>query len=80
MLGGEERLLRIQTEKDASTRYPIAMARMRGLLERCSQGTLPEQIGAFLEKASLSSRPTETLERRRVAMVIVLKMIGSYRR
>lgn len=60
LLGGEERLLRIQTEKDASTRYPIAMARMRGLLERCSEGTLGEQIGAFLEKASLSSRPTET--------------------
>ncbi|HET9425999.1 MAG TPA: UvrD-helicase domain-containing protein [Gemmatimonadaceae bacterium] len=60
LLGGEERLLRIQTDRGATERYPVAMSRMRGLLEHCGTGTLPEQINAFLEKASLSSRPTET--------------------
>jgi superfamily I DNA/RNA helicase len=60
LLGGEERLLRMQTERGAAERYPVAMNRMRGLLEHCGDGTLPEQVNAFLEKATLSSRPGET--------------------
>jgi superfamily I DNA/RNA helicase len=60
LLGGEEKLLRIQTERGAAERYPVAMGRMRVLLEHCGEGTLGEQINAFLEKASLSSRPGET--------------------
>jgi superfamily I DNA/RNA helicase len=59
MLGGLELKSKLETQRDAMQRYPIAMARMRGLLEACSVGTLPEQIDAFLEKASLSSRPSE---------------------
>jgi superfamily I DNA/RNA helicase len=58
-LGGEELMLRIRTEKGAEQRYPAAMTRMRGLLAHCVGETLAEQIGMFLEKASLSSRPTE---------------------
>jgi superfamily I DNA/RNA helicase len=58
-LGGEELMLKLKTDKDAEQRYPAAMTRMRSLLERCTEGTLSEQINAFLEKASLSSRPGE---------------------
>jgi DNA helicase II / ATP-dependent DNA helicase PcrA len=60
LLGGGELRDRLKTQRDAMQRYPVAMSRLRGLLESCTQGTLPEQIGAFLEKASLSSRPAET--------------------
>jgi superfamily I DNA/RNA helicase len=37
----------------------VAMSRMRVLLDHCGEGPLGEQISAFLEKASLSSRPGE---------------------
>ena len=60
LLGGGELKERLKTQRDAMQRYPVAMSRMRGLLESCSEGTLTEQIDLFLEKASLSSRPTET--------------------
>jgi DNA helicase II / ATP-dependent DNA helicase PcrA len=60
LLGGDELRERLTTQRDATQRYPVAMARMRGLLAACSQGTLPEQIGAFLEKASLSSHHAGT--------------------
>jgi DNA polymerase III epsilon subunit family exonuclease len=60
LLGGGELRDRMKTQRDAMQRYPVAMSRMRGLLAACGEGSLPEQIGAFLEKASLSSRPTET--------------------
>ena len=56
-LGGEEKMLQLRTDKVAEQRYPQAMARMRGLLDHCGAGSLPEQIGLFLEKAALSSRP-----------------------
>jgi superfamily I DNA/RNA helicase len=60
LLGGGELREKLKTQRDAMQRYPVAMSRMRGLLESCNQGTLAEQIDAFLEKATLSSRPTET--------------------
>ena len=59
LLGGGELQERLKTQRDAMQRYPVAMSRMRSLLERSTEGALPEQINAFLEKASLSSRPTE---------------------
>jgi DNA polymerase III epsilon subunit-like protein len=57
LLGGEEKMNALHTDKGAEERYPQAMARMRGLLEKSAQGTLADQICAFLEKAALSSRP-----------------------
>ena len=57
LLGGEERMLQLRTDKVAEQRYPQAMARMRSLLDRSGNGSLAEQIGVFLEKAALSSRP-----------------------
>jgi DNA helicase-2/ATP-dependent DNA helicase PcrA len=60
LLGGGELRERLKTQRDAMQRYPVAMSRMRGLLATCSEGTLAEQIETFLEKATLSSRPTET--------------------
>ena len=56
-LGGEERMLQLRTDKVAEQRYPAAMTRMRVLLDHCGSGPLPDQIGIFLEKAALSSRP-----------------------
>jgi DNA polymerase III epsilon subunit family exonuclease len=56
-LGGEERMLQLRTDKVAEQRYPQAMARMRSLLDHSGTGSLSEQIGVFLEKAALSSRP-----------------------
>ncbi len=56
-LGGEEKMLQLRTDKVAEQRYPQAMSRMRALLDRCGAGPLSEQIGLFLEKAALSSRP-----------------------
>ena len=60
LLGGVERMLQLRTDKVAEQRYPAAMTRMQGLLEHSGTGTLADQIGMFLEKASLSSRATET--------------------
>ena len=60
LLGGGELREKLKTQRDAMQRYPVAMSRMRSLLESCSEGTLAEQIGGFLEKATLSSRPAET--------------------
>jgi superfamily I DNA/RNA helicase len=57
LLGGEEKMAQLRTDRVAEQRYPQAMARMRGLLETSAIGTLPDQIGTFLEKAALSSRP-----------------------
>jgi DNA helicase-2/ATP-dependent DNA helicase PcrA len=50
-------MLQLRTDKVADQRYPQAMARMRALLDRCGAGPLSDQIGLFLEKAALSSRP-----------------------
>jgi DNA polymerase III epsilon subunit-like protein len=60
LLGGGELKERLKTQRDAMQRYPVAMGRMRGLLAACSEGALADQIGAFLEKATLSSRESGT--------------------
>jgi superfamily I DNA/RNA helicase len=55
-LGGEELMMRIRAERRPDQRYPVAMARMRRLLDVCGIGTLHAQIGKFLEHVALSAR------------------------
>ena len=53
-LGGETAMRRIQAEKTADERYPVAMARLRRLIPQCTGATLRDQIAAFLECVALS--------------------------
>jgi DNA polymerase III epsilon subunit-like protein len=53
-LGGEKAMRRIQAEKTADERYPVAMARLRRLIPECTGATLRDQIAAFLERVALS--------------------------
>ncbi len=53
-LGGVERMMKIRTEKTADERYPVAMLRLRRLINELPAGTLAGQLTAFLERAVLS--------------------------
>ncbi len=54
LLGGEELMLKLRTDKTAEQRYPAAMLRMRPLLEMFQGKPLKEQISGFLERVALS--------------------------
>jgi len=54
MLGGEKKMLQMQTEKTADERYPAAMLRLRPLLELFDGKPLGDQIAGFLERVALS--------------------------
>ncbi len=53
-LGGEKAMERIRAQKTADQRYPAAMARLRRLLEQCTDGPLDDQISRLLERVALS--------------------------
>ncbi len=53
-LGGEKAMRKIQAEKTADERYPVAMGRLRRLITQCTGATLRDQIAAFLERVALS--------------------------
>lgn len=53
-LGGEELMLKIRAQKDAVQRYPVAMARMKKLLDSVPDVPLNEQMSHFLERVVLS--------------------------
>ena len=53
-LGGEQLMLKIRAQKDAMQRYPIAMARMKRLLDSVPEVAMPEQMSSFLERVVLS--------------------------
>jgi superfamily I DNA/RNA helicase len=53
-LGGEELMLRFRSEKSAEQRYPVAMHRLRPLLDQIPEKPLADQIAAFLERVVLS--------------------------
>ena len=64
-LGGEQLMLKVRAQKDAMQRYPIAMARMKRLLDSVPEGPMPEQISSFLERVVLSKMDgTEPAESR----------------
>ncbi|HEX7121576.1 MAG TPA: UvrD-helicase domain-containing protein [Gemmatimonadaceae bacterium] len=68
-LGGRERMMRIRAEKTPDQRYPVAMARLRRLLDQCGTGTLQEQIASLLEQIALSRSDGETVEQGRVTLL-----------
>lgn len=59
LLGGQNRMARIQADKSAEDRYPAAMGRLRPLVEQLRGRPLRDQIAGFLERVVLSSRDVE---------------------
>jgi len=68
-LGGRELMLRIQAEKSADERYPIAMTRIRRLLAGTEQVMLGDQIATFLERVALSVADGQTPDQERVNLL-----------
>lgn len=69
LLGGAQLMERLRTERSADERYPETMARLRGLLEACADGSLPAQICAFLERVVLSKQDGIDIARDRVNLL-----------
>jgi len=60
---------RLRAERSAEKRYPETMGRLRRLIEACSDGELPAQISAFLERAVLSRYDGAERQRNRVNLL-----------
>jgi DNA polymerase III epsilon subunit-like protein len=68
-LGGHALMLKIRAEKSADQRYPIAMARLRRLIETIEEEPLADQITRFLERAVLSRNDGVEPDRDRVNLL-----------
>ena len=68
-LGGEQTMQRIRAERSASERYPMAMARLRRLIDLCRAQSLGDQIAEFLERVALSSKDGVVPARERVNLL-----------
>jgi DNA polymerase III epsilon subunit family exonuclease len=68
-LGGYERMLRIQAQKSADERYPVAMTRIRRLLVGTEAAPLGGQISTFLERVALSFADGQTPDHDRVNLL-----------
>jgi DNA polymerase III epsilon subunit family exonuclease len=68
-LGGVERMERVRAEKSAEQRYPMAMARLRGLLDQLPEGSFDEQLTRLLELAALSRTDVEPTDATRVNLL-----------
>jgi len=69
-LGGRRLMEKLRREKSAEDRYPVAMARLRRLIDTVGPGTLAEQLGRFLEQVALSqSRGGPEVDRDRVNLL-----------
>jgi DNA polymerase III epsilon subunit family exonuclease len=75
-LGGVELMLRIRAEKSADQRYPIAMARLRRLIDGIGGATLAEQIDQFVEQAVLSRHDGVEADRNRVNLLTLHSTTG----
>ena len=53
-LGGPRLMIKIRAEKTADDLYPDAMPRLRRLIDQIPEGSLRDQIAAFLDRAVLS--------------------------
>jgi DNA helicase-2/ATP-dependent DNA helicase PcrA len=69
LLGGQQLMDRLRSERSAEKRYPETMARLRRLIEACAVGDLPAQITAFLERAVLSRYDGAETEKNRVNLL-----------
>ncbi len=68
-LGGDETMKRIRAERSAAERYPMAMARLRRLIDLCRGESLGDQIGEFLERVALSSKDGVVPARERINLL-----------
>jgi superfamily I DNA/RNA helicase/DNA polymerase III epsilon subunit-like protein len=69
-LGGRDLMQKLRREKSAADRYPVAMGRLRRLIEAAGAGTLREQLERFLERVALSqSRGGPEVDRDRVNLL-----------
>jgi superfamily I DNA/RNA helicase len=69
-LGGAERMARVRAEKPAGERYPVAMGRLRALLEQLpDDSSFDEQLCRLLELAALSRADDEPADAARVNLL-----------
>ena len=68
-LGGVRLMMKIRAEKTAEELYPVAMPRLRRLIDRIEDGPLASQIAAFLECAVLSKWDGHEPEQGRVNLL-----------
>jgi superfamily I DNA/RNA helicase len=68
-LGGPKLMMKIRADKTADDLYPAAMPRLRRLVERIPDGSLNDQISAFLQCAVLSKWDGHEPERGRVNLL-----------
>jgi len=68
-LGGDETMKRIRAERSATERYPMAMARLRRLIDLCRGESLGDQIAEFLERVALSSKDGVVPARERINLL-----------
>jgi DNA helicase-2/ATP-dependent DNA helicase PcrA len=69
-LGGAERMERVRAEKPAGERYPVAMGRLRALLEQLPDGSsFDDQLCRLLELAALSRADDEPADAARVNLL-----------
>jgi superfamily I DNA/RNA helicase/DNA polymerase III epsilon subunit-like protein len=69
LLGGEEAMRRVRAERKASERYPVAMGRLRRLMQACTTESLGDQIDELLERVALSSKDGVVPARERVNLL-----------
>jgi superfamily I DNA/RNA helicase len=60
---------RVRAEKSAEERYPVAMARLRGLLDQIPDAPFDEQLNRLLELAALSRADDEPADATRVNLL-----------
>ena len=68
-LGGAERMERVRAEKPAGERYPVAMGRLRALLDQLPDASFDDQLCRLLELAALSRADDEPADATRVNLL-----------
>lgn len=69
LLGGSKLMARVRATKTADERYPVAMLRLRRLMEGIQGESLDVQLAGFLERAALSQQDGRTPEVDRVNLL-----------
>jgi DNA polymerase III epsilon subunit family exonuclease len=69
LLGGQQLMERLRSERPADKRYPEIMGRLRRLIEGCAEGDLAKQMCTFLERAVLSRYDGAETEKNRVNLL-----------
>ena len=68
-LGGQALRQRLLSEKSADDRYPVAMRRLRTIIDEVKEGSLDEQLAGFLERVVLSQWDGQTPDSDRVNLL-----------